>query len=126
MTSLESFHAARDLLFQLRNDQPAAAQQFRWPVMSAFNWALDHFDSVARDNHGPALWIVGDDGSEIKRSFAELIEWLSRETSFPDGVVLLTGTGIVPPDDFTLAVGDVVQIDITGIGQLTNTVGVKP
>jgi 2-dehydro-3-deoxy-D-arabinonate dehydratase len=63
--------------------------------------------------------------SVIKRTFAELIEWLSRETSFPDGAVLLTGTGIVPPDDFTLAVGDVVHIDITGIGRLTNVVGVK-
>jgi 2-dehydro-3-deoxy-D-arabinonate dehydratase len=64
-------------------------------------------------------------GSMIKRSFGELIEWLSRETTFPDGAVLLTGTGIVPPDDFTLAVGDVVHIDVTGIGRLTNVVGVK-
>ena len=63
--------------------------------------------------------------SVIKRSFAELIEWLSRETTFPDGAVLLTGTGIVPPDDFTLAIGDVVHIDVTGIGRLTNLVGVK-
>jgi 2-dehydro-3-deoxy-D-arabinonate dehydratase len=63
--------------------------------------------------------------SVIKRTFAELIEWLSRETSFPDGVVLLTGTGIVPPDDFTLAIGDVVHIEVTGIGRLTNVVGVK-
>lgn len=63
--------------------------------------------------------------SAMKRSFAELIDWLGRETSFPDGVVLLTGTGIVPPDDFTLAPGDVIHIDITGIGRLTNTVAVR-
>jgi 2-dehydro-3-deoxy-D-arabinonate dehydratase len=63
--------------------------------------------------------------SVIKRTFAELIEWLSRETTFPDGAVLLTGTGIVPPDDFTLEIGDVVHIDVTGIGRLTNVVGVK-
>ena len=63
--------------------------------------------------------------SVIKRSFAELIEWLSRETTFPDGAVLLTGTGIVPPDDFSLDIGDVVHIDVTGIGRLTNVVGVK-
>jgi 2-dehydro-3-deoxy-D-arabinonate dehydratase len=60
--------------------------------------------------------------SVMKRSFHELIDWLGRETSFPNGAILLTGTGIVPPDDFSLAVGDVVHIDITGIGRLTNTV----
>jgi 2-dehydro-3-deoxy-D-arabinonate dehydratase len=60
--------------------------------------------------------------SAMKRSFAELIQWLGKETSFPHGVVLLTGTGVVPPDDFTLAVGDIVHIDVTGIGRLTNRV----
>jgi len=40
--------------------------------------------------------------------------------------VLLTGTGVVPPDDFTLAVGDIVHIDITGIGRLTNRVEHRP
>ncbi len=58
----------------------------------------------------------------MKRGLTELVDWLGRETSFPDGVVLLTGTGVVPPDDFTLAVGDVVNIDVTGIGRLTNVV----
>ena len=60
--------------------------------------------------------------SAMKRSFAELIDWLGKEMAFPDGVVLLTGTGVIPPDDFSLAVGDVVHIDITGIGRLTNVV----
>ena len=60
--------------------------------------------------------------SAMKRTFQELIDWLGRETSFPNGAILLTGTGIVPPDDFTLAAGDVVHIDITGIGRLTNGV----
>jgi 2-dehydro-3-deoxy-D-arabinonate dehydratase len=60
--------------------------------------------------------------SAMKRSFTELIDWLGRETTFPNGAVLLTGTGIVPPDDFTLAAGDVVHIDVTAIGRLTNTV----
>ena len=61
----------------------------------------------------------------MKRSFEELIGWLGKEMSFPHGVVLLTGTGVVPPDDFTLAVGDVVHIDITGIGRLTNRVAMR-
>jgi 2-dehydro-3-deoxy-D-arabinonate dehydratase len=59
----------------------------------------------------------------MARSFDDLVAWLTRETSFPDGVVLLTGTGIVPPDDFTLAVGDEILIEIAGIGQLVNRVG---
>ncbi|MCS6849822.1 MAG: fumarylacetoacetate hydrolase family protein [Gemmataceae bacterium] len=62
--------------------------------------------------------------SSMARSLAELVDWLGREASFPDGVILLTGTGIVPPDDFALATGDVVSIDITGIGRLTNVVEV--
>jgi 2-dehydro-3-deoxy-D-arabinonate dehydratase len=58
----------------------------------------------------------------MKRTFADLVSWLGRETSFPDGVVLLTGTGVVPPDDFTLAPGDEVAITIDGIGRLVNRV----
>lgn len=59
---------------------------------------------------------------QIKRPFAELAQYLFRSQEFPHGVVLLTGTGIVPPDDFTLADHDKVIIEITGIGTLTNTV----
>ena len=58
----------------------------------------------------------------MHRSFADLVSWLGRETSFPDGAVLLTGTGVVPPDDFTLAPGDEIAIEITGIGRLVNLV----
>jgi 2-dehydro-3-deoxy-D-arabinonate dehydratase len=60
--------------------------------------------------------------NQIKRTFAELIDYLWRSQEFPNGVVLLTGTGIVPADDFTLRVGDVVRITISGIGTLENTV----
>jgi 2-dehydro-3-deoxy-D-arabinonate dehydratase len=60
--------------------------------------------------------------SAMKRTCHELADWLGRETSFPNGAVLLTGTGVVPPDDFTLIAGDVVTIDVTGIGQLKNWV----
>ena len=63
--------------------------------------------------------------SAMKRSFQELIDWLGRETSFPNGAILLTGTGVVPPDDFTLAAGDIVHIDIAGIGRLTNPVAMR-
>lgn len=60
--------------------------------------------------------------TKMARTFDDLISWLGRENSFPDGVMLLTGTGIVPPDDFSLAAGDQVAIDITAIGQLSNPV----
>lgn len=59
---------------------------------------------------------------QMARSFDDLIGWLGRDNSFPHGVILLTGTGIVPDDSFTLAAGDVVQISIHGIGTLTNSV----
>jgi 2-dehydro-3-deoxy-D-arabinonate dehydratase len=58
----------------------------------------------------------------LARTLEDLVSWLGRETSFPHGVILLTGTGIVPPDEFTLMAGDHIAIDITGIGQLTNWV----
>lgn len=62
--------------------------------------------------------------SRLKRSFAELGEHLFRSQRFPHGVVLLTGTGIVPDDTFTLAAGDRIEITISGIGTLRNTVAV--
>jgi 2-dehydro-3-deoxy-D-arabinonate dehydratase len=62
----------------------------------------------------------------IVRSNDELIDWLFRENEFPDGVVLLTGTGIVPPDDFHLRTGDRVLIDISGIGELENAISDEP
>jgi 2-dehydro-3-deoxy-D-arabinonate dehydratase len=58
----------------------------------------------------------------MKRDLAGLVEYLYRETSFPEGCLLLTGTGIVPPDDFTLWRGDDIAITIDGVGTLQNAV----
>ncbi len=94
---------------------------------------------------GPALWIgdppgpdamirleIHRDGaaafsgdtqvSQIKRGFDELAEWLFRHNEFPDGALLMTGTGIVPDSGFTLAPGDEVRIAIDGLGELRNRV----
>jgi 2-dehydro-3-deoxy-D-arabinonate dehydratase len=60
--------------------------------------------------------------SRMKRAPHELVECLYREMAFPHGCVLLTGTGVVPPDDFTLCAGDEIEIDVSGIGVLRNTV----
>ena len=59
---------------------------------------------------------------QMARTFEDLIGWLGRDNSFPGGVLLLTGTGIVPKDEFTLQPGDLVEITIDGIGTLANPV----
>ena len=59
---------------------------------------------------------------QLNRKLEELAMWLYRESEFPSGTFLMTGTGIVPDDDFTLENGDTVSITIAGIGTLTNPV----
>ncbi len=59
---------------------------------------------------------------QLKRSLEELADFLYRDNEFPDGALLMTGTGIVPSTDFTLQSGDVVAITIDGLGTLENTV----
>jgi 2-dehydro-3-deoxy-D-arabinonate dehydratase len=61
---------------------------------------------------------------QIKRPFSELVEYLFRSQQFPNGAVLLTGAGVVPPDSFTLEARDSVRISISGIGTLENPVAV--
>ena len=60
--------------------------------------------------------------AKMARSFDDLIQWLGRDNSFPHGVFLLTGTGVVPERDFTLQPGDLVDVSIDGIGTLTNPI----
>ncbi|MBA4066294.1 MAG: 2-hydroxyhepta-2,4-diene-1,7-dioate isomerase, partial [Isosphaera sp.] len=60
--------------------------------------------------------------AQMARTPEELAGWLFRENAFPDGAVLLTGTGIVPPDEFTLKPGDGVAIMVAGVGTLRNPV----
>jgi len=60
--------------------------------------------------------------AQLKRSPAVLTEFLFRENRFPNGCFLLTGTGIVPPDSFTLQPGDEIRISIDGIGTQRNKV----
>ena len=63
--------------------------------------------------------------AQMRRRPDELVHYLYRETSFPHGAVLLTGTGLVPPDDFTLQIGDAVAITIPPIGTLDNVVSAR-
>jgi 2-dehydro-3-deoxy-D-arabinonate dehydratase len=70
--------------------------------------------------------LFGDEVSlaALRRTPGELLGWLFQALEFPAGVVLLTGTSIVPPPELTLAAGDVVRIDIPGVGTLVNPVEV--
>jgi 2-dehydro-3-deoxy-D-arabinonate dehydratase len=60
---------------------------------------------------------------QMKRKLTDIVEYLYRECSFPYGSLLMTGTGIIPPSDFTLEIEDELFISIDGIGTLKNTVG---
>src|SRR5689334_1519365 len=68
------FISARDFLLRHREDYALAYRDFAWPKLDRFNWALDYFDAIARNNAQPALWLVDEDGSEVKLSFAILSE----------------------------------------------------
>ena len=84
--------------------------------------ASDIVISLAIDREGALAWEGSTSAGRMVRSYQELIDWLGRDNRFPEGVILLTGTGIVPPDDFSLRPGDLVRITISGIGTLANPV----
>jgi acetyl-CoA synthetase len=97
-----SFREARDALLQWRTDYASAYQQFTWPQLDEFNWAIDWFDVVAAGNDRPALWIVEEDGREARLTFAEmstrsnqLANWLrDRGVRRGDRVVLMLGNQV--------------------------------
>jgi 2-dehydro-3-deoxy-D-arabinonate dehydratase len=76
--------------------------------------------SILRD--GTPVFEGATSTDRLKRTFEELASYLGRALAFPAGAVLLTGTGIVPPDEFSLAAGDLVRIEIEGLGVLENPV----
>ena len=72
MTELDQFLSCRNLLLTHRTDYEAACKAFEWPVLDRFNWGLDYFDSIARENPAPALHIVEASGQQFRLSYAEL------------------------------------------------------
>ena len=78
--------------------------------------------AVTITRKGSTVFTGSTSVAEIKREFTELVSFLFRDNTFPTGACLMTGTGVVPEDDFTLAHGDIVAITIDGIGTLTNMV----
>ncbi|MDQ2927796.1 MAG: AMP-binding protein [Pseudomonadota bacterium] len=97
---MTSFIQARDLLLRHRDDYATAYREFRWPVLDQFNWALDHFDVMARGNTAPALHIVGEDGSEMKCSFEEMSQRSSQVANY------LRGLGVKRGDRILLMLGN--------------------
>lgn len=76
-----------------------------------------------RISRGEETVFAGETSSgRMRRTFADLAAWLGRDNPFPSGALLLTGTGLVPGDDFTLQEGDRVRITVPGIGSLENPI----
>src|SRR5581483_6238706 len=99
-----AFLEARDFLFAHRSDYATAYRDFRWPVLDRFNWALDYFDAMARDNRATALWIVDESGGEARLSFAELSRRSNRDANW------LRRLGIGRGDRILLMLGNVVPL----------------
>ena len=74
------------------------------------------------DEYGVVAYEGRTSTKEMVRSFSELVEWLMRDNPVPPGSVLLTGTGLVPPESFTLLPGHWVEIHVPEIGTLANPV----
>ena len=79
---LKTFLAARAFLLEHREDYETAYRDFRWPQLNKFNWALDYFDTYARGNNKLALWIVDENGPELKLSFAEMSRRSNQVANF--------------------------------------------
>jgi 2-dehydro-3-deoxy-D-arabinonate dehydratase len=78
--------------------------------------------SITIRREGAEMFAGQTSSTQMKRNFTELVAWLGRDNLFPHGVFLLTGTGLVPGEEFTLQDGDEVAITVPQIGTLHNTV----
>ncbi len=99
-----AFRAARDFLLAHRNDYPAAYAGFEWPELGGFNWALDWFDVIADGNEAPALWIVEEDGTERRLTFAEMSRRSNQVANW------LRGLGVARGDRLLLMLGNQVEL----------------
>ena len=82
MTELDRFLAARDFLQTHSTDYSRATAEFQWPALEHFNWALDYFDHIARDNPAPALRILEETGAEASLSYAQLATRSNQVANF--------------------------------------------
>jgi acetyl-CoA synthetase len=105
VSNTDRYRTARDQLVAAIADYDKAVETFSWPqIAGAFNWATDWFDVIARDNERTALWIVEEDGSEQRISFAEMAERSDRVAGW------LHGLGIGKGDRVLLMLGNQVEL----------------
>lgn len=104
MTTFTTFIQARDFLLKHRENYALAYQNFSWPKLKQFNWALDYFDVMAKNNDKTALWLVNEKGDEIKLSFAELSERSNRIANF------LRNLGVKRGDSILIMLNNVVPL----------------
>ena len=112
MSNARPFIEARDFLLKHRSDYLAATRDFRWPVLKEFNWALDYFDAMAKGNDQPALWLVGEDGSEHKHSFAEMSARSNRVANW------LRSIGVKRGDRILMMLGNELALWETMLGAI--------
>jgi acetyl-CoA synthetase len=104
-TNTDLYRSARDQLVALISDYDKAVDAFAWPQLTgSFNWATDWFDVIARDNDRPALWIVEQDGSEQKVTFAEMAQRSDRVATWLDQL------GVAKGDRVILMLGNQVEL----------------
>lgn len=105
MTNTDRYRSARDELVASIADYDKAVETFAWPELSGtFNWAIDWFDTIARDNSRTALWIVEEDGTERKVSFADMAERSDRVAAW------LKNLGVGKGDRVILMLGNQVEL----------------
>ena len=128
-SATEAYRAARDQLLALRGDHDRALAEFEWPRFDGpFNWALDWFDSVGRDNGATALHIVEEDGREATYSFGELVRrsdqvarWLAAQgVGAGDRVVLMLGNQVELWESMlaVMKLGAVIMPTTTALGPI--------
>ncbi len=120
MTELDRFLAARDFLLAHPTDLDAACAGFAWPQLEQFNWAIDYFDAIARDNDAPALHILEESGAEARLSYRELSRRSSQVAAF------LTGLGAARGDRVLLMLGNEVPLWETMLAAIKAGVVVIP
>ena len=106
-SAAQAFREARDLLLERREDYDAALRDFAWPQLEEFNWALEHFDPIGThpgSAQRPALWIVEQDGSEARYTFAEMRERSNRVANW------LRAQGVARGDRIILMLANQVEL----------------
>lgn len=104
-TNTERYRAARDQIFEWRADYQRAKADFIWPELTgSFNWAIDWFESYARDNDGPALWIVEEDGRDETFTFDEMVRRSDRIAAW------LSSLGVAKGEPVIIMLGNRVEL----------------